>query len=375
MGKSKNLTEDKRSAIVGAYLVGRFGNKGTKISEAVIAETFNCSRGAVQNAVARYKEFGPTSEVPKDRPQADRQRSGRSRVTTPAQDAAIVAESRADRFKTAPQLKKSHEARTGKNVSLSTVKRRLTDNDLHGRVARVKMELTQNHKVKRLSYCTRRQRWSAQRWSRVVFSDELHMTISKATRGQRRYVRRGPGECYGDNVTHRNPLNGKKSVMFWGAIYQKQDGSFGKTQLIETPKTMNAECYLEILKEQLPMIAEEKFGHRGVRGMFFQQDNCPSHTAKFTTNWLNKKKILSCGPLHKFPPKSPDISIIEDCWLMVLRDLNGPGSAPITTLAQLKTRTHEAWAKINSDDIANLYRSLPDRMNGVIAKQGDFYKY
>jgi hypothetical protein len=57
------------------------------------------------------------------------------RKTTPMQDRALVRSSERDRFKTAPQLRLDL-IQEGTKLSVSTIKRRLGDANLNGRVAR-----------------------------------------------------------------------------------------------------------------------------------------------------------------------------------------------------------------------------------------------
>ena len=64
-------------------------------------------------------------------------RTGAPRKTTPRQDRALVRASERDRFKTAPQHRRDLITE-GTRQSVSTIKRRLKEDNLNGRVARKK---------------------------------------------------------------------------------------------------------------------------------------------------------------------------------------------------------------------------------------------
>ena len=370
MGKAKNLPVKVRNEIIGAWRVGRFGNAGKKTTQVDLAKLFGVSRGAVVNCISREKAFGESSDEPKLESQVDRQRSGRRKVTTAEEDAEIVRKSKADRFLTAPDLTANFTATTGKPVSCSTVKRRLRAAGLYGRVARSVPALTQVHKAKRLAYAQSRLRYDMARWNKTIFSDEVFCSLSKCN-SCKRWVRRSSEEAYDDCCMRKTPLNPKLGLMYWGAVFCLPDGTYDKTDLIETG-TMNGESYLALLKEELPKIALKRVGDRKQLSKIgiFLQDNATPHKSRFVTNWLNKKMIKCAQPRYVFPPKSPDLNLIESIWNDLLWDLN---RAPeITTLNELRTRVQEAWQKIKSPRIAELYAEMPARVRKVVELEGGF---
>ena len=56
--------------------------------------------------------------------------------------------------------------------SLSTVKRRLIDAELNGRISRRKPLLLPRHKQQRLQWPKEHRDWTEDMWSKVVWSDE-----------------------------------------------------------------------------------------------------------------------------------------------------------------------------------------------------------
>eukprot|EP00033_Pygsuia_biforma_P001605 GCRY01001807.1.p1 GENE.GCRY01001807.1~~GCRY01001807.1.p1 ORF type:complete len:212 (-),score=0.17 GCRY01001807.1:771-1406(-) len=80
------------------------------------------------------------------------ERSGRPRITSERDDRVLKRVCQAERFKTAPILRSELETAHGIAVSSTTVKRRLKEQGLNGRVARKKPNLTPKHKIARLKY-------------------------------------------------------------------------------------------------------------------------------------------------------------------------------------------------------------------------------
>jgi len=105
------LSADERGRAVGHLEAG--------VTVADVARIFNCSRETIYNLQTRYMNTGSTR---------DRPRSGRPRVTTPAQDRYIRTTHLRDRFQSA-----SHTARTlpqHQPVSTQTVIRRLREHGI-----------------------------------------------------------------------------------------------------------------------------------------------------------------------------------------------------------------------------------------------------
>jgi len=93
--------------------------------------------------------------------------------------------------------------------------------------------------------------------------------------------------------------------MVWGCF--SKDGT-GALEIVEG--TMNSEKYINILKKNLlPLMNEcHSFGID-----IFQQDNAPCHKPKSVTSFLERQNIA----VLKWPPYSPDLSLIENLWAFV----------------------------------------------------------
>jgi transposase len=123
VGKKCEYSNETRSAIVVLYNGGK--------SERAIASQMKLSKTFVHTTITRYKETGSYE---------DRARSGRSRATTSSENNFIVVTSKLNRRLTTPEIRAEVNKYRREPVSLNTVKRRLRDAKLFGRVA-VRMPL------------------------------------------------------------------------------------------------------------------------------------------------------------------------------------------------------------------------------------------
>ena len=102
----------------------------------------------------------------------DRKRVGRPRSTTKKEDKYIVINSLRNRRRTAPDLAADFNEHHTTKISTTTVKRRLLEIGLRGRVAVKKPRLTAVHKQKRLVWAKEHKNWTVEEWNRVLWSGE-----------------------------------------------------------------------------------------------------------------------------------------------------------------------------------------------------------
>lgn len=160
MPKTRELTEAERAQIVLLH--------SQKMTLSAIARRMKCSRCAVRTAIKRYQETGLY---------ANKSKSGRKRATTTREDRLLQRISLRDRRKTSKEL--SSELLIEHNISISaqTVRRRLASVGLHGRIARRKPRLTENHKKMRLLWAKKYRHWTIDDWAKVMWSDESNIEV------------------------------------------------------------------------------------------------------------------------------------------------------------------------------------------------------
>jgi hypothetical protein len=134
-----------------------------------VARTLGCKRLAIHHLRRRFKMTGST----KDRP-----RSGRPKVTSPADDRFILLRHLRDRFLPATS---STNVVQGRRVSARTNRRKLNANGLRPlRPYKLKgLILTNRHRQERLRWCRIRLRWRLNNeWSHVLFSNESRFNFN-----------------------------------------------------------------------------------------------------------------------------------------------------------------------------------------------------
>ncbi|KAI3375540.1 hypothetical protein L3Q82_003863 [Scortum barcoo] len=100
--------------------------------------------------------------------------------------------------------------------------------------------------------------------------------------------------------------------------------------------------------------------------MVFVQDGAPAHTAHTTQQWCSEQLP---GFLHKeewpWPPNSPYLNPIENCWgrgILNSRIFHSPSP---TTMKQLNARAVE-WSNTEPSFLKNLVHTMPDRLKGTV---------
>ena len=123
-----------------------------------VARFFNVHKTTIHRLVQKVRNNGPVS---------DRQRSGRPRKTSDAEDRHIRTAHLRNRFKTSSET--SRDWRGNNQISRFTVARRLHVHGINSRRPCKKKLLTPRHKVARLDFARRYVRWTMQQWMRVIF--------------------------------------------------------------------------------------------------------------------------------------------------------------------------------------------------------------
>ena len=111
-----------------------------------ISGTLKVSSSAVAKTIKRDDETGCHE---------DRYRKGRPRVTSTAEDKFIIVTSLRNHQLTSPQIAAQANATqnsSNRNISTSTVQRRLHESGLHGRIAAKKPLLKKTKKENRLAW-------------------------------------------------------------------------------------------------------------------------------------------------------------------------------------------------------------------------------
>ena len=109
-------------------------------TQRVIAARVGCTQASVSGILKKKMVYGNVK---------DAKIPGRKRKTSQKEDRIVVRKSKADRFKTASQIKAEMQIDYDVDISVSTTRRRLREAGLNACRPRKKPRLTARHKKKR----------------------------------------------------------------------------------------------------------------------------------------------------------------------------------------------------------------------------------
>ena len=248
-----------------------------------------------------------------------------------------------------------------RRVSAVTLRRALKNAGLRAREKVEKPKLSLKHIRDRLKFARVHQHWTLDDWKHVVFSDESKI-IRFCSDGKSYYWAKD-GESLQPRHVKQTVKHGGGNVMVWGCMTYSGGGS-----VIQVHGKMDQHMYRRILSEELlPTVEEMAYPTDQV---VFQHDNDPKHTAKSVKEWLKDQGFS----VMVWPAQSPDLNPIEHLWAKVKRDLNKYDSPP-TGLIELYKRIEEVYLNLPKDFFANLYESMPRRMQAVIKAKGRWTNY
>ncbi|GFS89470.1 transposable element Tc1 transposase [Trichonephila clavipes] len=234
-------------------------------------------------------------------------RLGRShppQYTTSREDRQIVRVAVTNRSVTSRTVAQHIESVTHHSVSARTIRRRLQQSGLSARRPLLGLPLTQNQRRLRRQWCDERRMWAAE-WNEVVFTGESRTYLKHHDGRIRVWTHRGE-RMLNSCVMHRHTGHAP-GIMVWGGI-----GYHSRTQALP-----------------------------GLDTAIFQQDNARPHVARVVQRFFINNEI----ELLPWPPRSPDLSPIENMWSMIAQRLTQI-TPPAVTPDQLWQRVDAAWSAV-----------------------------
>jgi hypothetical protein len=138
-------------------------------------------------------------------------------------------------------------------------------------------------------------------------------------------------------------------------------------------KNITAHEYEAVLTSTLLPNGRNIFSTKGVASWVLQQDNDPAHkAATAVVQAWNHKHASSVTILSNWPPNSPDLNLIENCWSYVQAKVDALGCK---TFEQFKQAVLDEFMHMPKSMIINLYDSMPKRVAKVIELDGGKTKY
>jgi transposase len=246
-------------------------------------------------------------------------------------------------------------------ISLSTCEKILIKNQLISRRLQTKWKISPKNVKIRLSWAKEHLGWIRTQWDKVVYSDESSVQNQAGLKLIR--IRRG-SDIPPQHYVQKNKWDLKimvkwdLKIMVWGFITAN-----GVRGIKFMEENITGESYRKMLEgtlyNELPGLFNQE--------LVFQQDNAPAHNERSVKEYFESNDI---DILH-WPPQSPDLNIIEDCWRYLKRRLKNNYEQE----RELRQDILTIWNTMPEEFITKLYRSIPQRLREVIKSKGGPTKY
>lgn len=340
MGRNKSCTPAERKIIIKLLRQG--------MSYRNIENTTGYSRNKVFNAVKHFQVHGTCENV---------SRKIRPRKSTPATDRQMVRLSKADPRKTAADIR--NEVFTGNESGLSvrTVRRRLNEAGLLGRIPRKKPFLSEDNRCRRLAFARRYRDWSLREWKNVLWTDETKITLYGSD--GKKYIRRPKNKEFDPKYTESTRKYGGGSIMIWGCFSWHGVGLIHRIE-----GRMDQHQYKNILENVMEPFADENLPVIWK----FQHDNDPKHTARSVQQWLTNRNL----DVLPWPSCSPDLNPIEHLWHQLKIKV---AARSYRNLDELFECVKHEWEQLSLERCQRLVESMPRRCTAVLRNNGHPTKY
>ena len=332
------------------------------ISNREIARRLGINESSVRYNLKKQQESGSME---------NRCRSGRPKVMTEAAERNLVTRCKRSPFKPATHLRCDILEATGTAPSISTVKRRLADNDLSAYRPRSVPLLQPRHIRARKEFAKDYQSWDEDDWRKVLWSDESRFCLFRSD--GKGYVRRPTSKSLEPRYTKPTVKHRGGGIMVWGCFSRA-----GVGDLVLVDGTMNKEKYLSILEDNMLPSAHRLIGP----DFTYQQDNAPCHTAGLIQDWfrdptpaaLQESGVDWSFDVLEWPAQSPDLNPIENLWNAIEEDLKKRAVKP-RSKSQLFEEVKISWQNLSPVYLMHLTDSMIHRCRDIIKARGFHIDY
>ncbi|RYH06907.1 hypothetical protein EON65_42305, partial [archaeon] len=218
--------------------------------------------------------------------------------------------------------------------------------------------LTRAHKRRRLEFARAHRDWTVDDWKQVIFSDETIITARPVHTHKLKWVK--PVHGLNPRLIVPTMRGGGPAIMTWGCI-----SIYGFHDFVLLDGTIDAAGCVKLLVDNLLPVMQEYFQHRPC---MFQQDNATVHTAHEVDEFFkaHNTQVLD------WPAHSPDLNIIEHVWHYLKEAMRKlpVASSKEELWSNVKLALSDMWSSEMTRRINELYESLPNRIQAVIAAHG-----
>lgn len=335
-GQGSQLSFFQRSVIITLHQLN------FEISQ--IAQLTHRDTRTIQHWVNHYQDHHSIQDEP---------RSGRPRVTTEDVDTSIVAVATETPI-TTPRTIRSE---LGIDASARTVRRRLDETGLFGRVARIEYPFTDEHITQRLQFAQEHESWDVNKWSRVLFGGETYIYLGQHGRI---WIQRPEDAAYQSEFMVQGQSNFAPKIGIWGCFTGQEVGA---VRIFDD--NMDTRLYTDTMQQLMKPYALRLWPNGE---WFYLHDNASYHGSYRSRTWFHNNGVS----LIELPPHSPDLNPIENLWADLKRRIE---SRNARTISKLKEIIPDEWQKTTPLSCANLVDSMHDRMRAIVAAGGFKTRY
>lgn len=210
-------------------------------------------------------------------------------------------------------------------------------------------QLTDAQRDDRVDFCEYMTANHGDKIYETFYSDEMGIRLSKAKKDKHWYA---PGK----KIKTEKPVQDVK-LNCWGAISYR-----GATSLEIFHENLDHTVYESIIEKHLPEMDEIY-----PDGYYFMHDNHKAHT--YVEDWMEENDMA----LHRFPPYSPDLNIIENFWSTLKERV--VSDAPHTEVTLVKSLQRNWEILTTPENLRPYFESLHDRYFECIEKEGHRLPY
>lgn len=259
--------------------------------------------------------------------------TGRPKVLNAQQEADITERFRENPFLTVIGFSREF------GVDEGVIRRLLLRHGLKCRIAATELRLTEDHRINRVAFCqVLLEEWDDDKLNSIIFSDEK--TFSTDPFWQTKVYREDDTRFDPEHLVVKDK-SGQITHNYWGAI--GREGPV--TPIVRIQGPFNAQKYARLIRANvIPMM--DRFEDNG-QPRIFMQDNSPVHTAASVMDLFSRQRFQ----LMDWPPKSPDLNPIENCWARMLY----------------------GWPQIHPRNDVNLHAAVVERWRALVGNRREFF--